>query len=79
MTPLPYRYEHACDGLVLCIQNACEVSEQEHPQTGTIPYYGHPINRALWMVRYVMGQARRLGLYPSTEQLERECQRSLAA
>lgn len=72
MPMIPVAFQWACDGTIQCIRQACVISPLEHPDTGNVAYYGHPVGRAVWFTRYLVREARRLGLYPSTAQLEAE-------
>lgn len=60
-------FGYACDGLVRCVHTAANRAIPDY-----VPYYGHVVSRSVWQARHVVREARKLGLYPSTEQLARE-------
>jgi len=59
-------YGYACEGMLLAVKRGCEPRPQEDPDnplTQIIPYYGIPVDMAVWWAKYVMREARRLGLW----------------
>lgn len=58
------------EALALAVAKACRISDD-----GYIAYYGTPSRIAVWWTRYVVREARRLGLYPSTAEIECEIAR----
>jgi hypothetical protein len=73
------KFGHACEALRLAMETACLPVKSDMPLHNYIPYYGEPVSRCLWYVRYLMREARRLGLYPETCVLEAEANRRQAA
>ncbi len=66
------RFEFACLGLLDALAKACLPRPNPSPLGQYIAGYGEPVGVAVWEARYVMRQARRLGLYPTMAALERE-------
>jgi hypothetical protein len=73
------KFGHACEALRLAMETACIPPRSDMPLHNYIQYYGEPVSRCLWYVRYICRQARRLGLYPETAVLEAEANRRRAA
>lgn len=79
MTAGMRRFDDACEGLLLAVRMACQPAPHEdarYPLTLSVPYYGKPVDVAVWWALYVMREARRLRLYPSTRELEAECRQA---
>lgn len=57
-----WRFDCACNGFLSAIERAC--------QDDWFPYTGKTEDEVRQWARLVMRRARKLGLYPTTEQLE---------
>lgn len=67
------RYGFACEALVGAVRTAADPTVPEWAA-----YRGHTIGIAYFYAKYVMREARMLGLYPSTMTLAREeCEATL--
>lgn len=60
-------FDLACEGLRRAMATACASVDDRY-----IGYYGTPSRIAVWWTYHVVREARRLGLYPSTAQIEAE-------
>lgn len=64
-------FDTYCDGLVNLVRDA---ADPDHPRTQ--PYRGDIVGEAVWVAKFVIRAARRMGLYPETAYLEAESRRA---